>query len=282
MTDILQTLCNYAFHASFEIHVKQVKGHAGYHGCDKCSQKGVCIDKMTLPDVDAPVRTDADFNRHTDSRHHIDVSSLQALSLGMVSQFPLDCVHLVCLGVVRRLLWLWSKSPIQKNIRISAQSVRRISQGLTNLNKYIPVEFARKFRSLDEMDRWKATGQVRQFLLYSGPIVLKGGFSSSTNTLLLFWIYCLVNPAYYMIHSQYAHERLHLFVSQAGQLYGRDVLVYNVHGLIHLAADVPNVGPLDNYSAFPFENFLGKLKTANQIFLCNKLIADCQIKKKPN
>ena len=132
--------------------VKQVKGHAGYH---KCSQKGVWIDKMTFPDVDALVRTDADFNRHTDSRHHIGVSPLQALSLGMVSQFPLPFMLLVCLGVVQRLLWLWSESHSQEHQ--NKCTVRWISQGLTSLNKYIPVEFARKCRSLDEMDRWKAT-----------------------------------------------------------------------------------------------------------------------------
>ena len=135
--------------------VKQVKGHAGYRGCDKCSQKGVWIDKMTFLDVDAPVRTDADFNRHTDSRHHIGVSPLQALSLGMVSQFPLPFMLLVCLGVVQRLLWLWSESHSQEHQ--NKCTVRWISQGLTSLNKYIPVEFARKCRSLDEMDRWKAT-----------------------------------------------------------------------------------------------------------------------------
>ena len=242
--------------------VKQVKGHAGYHGCDKCSQKGVWLDKMTFPEVDAPVRTDADFNQHSDSRHHTGVSPLQALSLGMVSQFPLDFMHLVCLGVVRRLLWLWSKSPIHRNIRISVQSVCCISQQLISLKRYIPVEFARKCRSLDEMDRWKAT-EFRQFLLYSGPIVLKGVLCERfyKHFLLLFvGIYCLVSPAYCMSHCQYAHELLHLFVSQTGQLYGKDVLVYNVHSLIHLAADVQNFGPLDSFSAFPFENFLGKLK----------------------
>ena len=58
--------------------------------------------------------------------------------------------------------------------------------------------------------------------------------SSSTNTFCysLLGLYCLVTPAYYTSHCQYAHELLHLFISQAGQLYGRDLLVYNVHGLI--------------------------------------------------
>ncbi|KAI0217238.1 hypothetical protein LSAT2_030900, partial [Lamellibrachia satsuma] len=145
---------------------------------------------------------------------------------------------------------------------ISAQSVRRISQGLISLQKFIPVEFARKCRSLDEMDRWKAT-EFRQFLLYSGPVVLKGVLCEQLykHFLLLFvGIYCLVSPGFCVSHCQYANELLRLFVTQAGQLYGRDVLVYNVHGLIHLAVDVRNFGHLDSYSAFPFENFLGKLK----------------------
>ena len=36
--------------------------------------------------------------------------------------------------------------------------------------------------------------------------------------------------------------------------------MYNVHGLIHIAEDVKRFGPLDSYSAFPFENYLGHLK----------------------
>ena len=38
------------------------------------------------------------------------------------------------------------------------------------------------------------------------------------------------------------------------------MLVYNVHGLVHLAEDARRFGCLDNISAFPFENVLGKLK----------------------
>ena len=41
---------------------------------------------------------------------------------------------------------------------------------------------------------------------------------------------------------------------------GRGLLVYNVHGLSHIAADVKTFGPLDSFSSFPFENFLGQLK----------------------
>lgn len=34
-------------------------------------------------------------------------------------------------------------------------------------------------------------------------------------------------------------------------------MVYNVHSLIHLTADVDRFGPLDAFSAFKYENFLG-------------------------
>jgi hypothetical protein len=51
------------------------------------------------------------------------------------------------------------------------------------------------------------------------------------------------------------------FVEQASHLYGEDFIVYNVHGLTHLAADVKQHGNLDLFSAFPFENKLKALKS---------------------
>lgn len=36
-------------------------------------------------------------------------------------------------------------------------------------------------------------------------------------------------------------------------------MIYNVHSLIHLAEECLHHGPLDAFSAFPFESYLGKL-----------------------
>jgi len=36
--------------------------------------------------------------------------------------------------------------------------------------------------------------------------------------------------------------------------------MYNVHNLLHLAEDVKQLGCLDDFRAFPFENKLGQLK----------------------
>ena len=43
-------------------------------------------------------------------------------------------------------------------------------------------------------------------------------------------------------------------------LYGKQMMVYNVHSCLHLMRDVTNYGCLDNFSAFPFENFMQKIK----------------------
>ena len=43
-------------------------------------------------------------------------------------------------------------------------------------------------------------------------------------------------------------------------MYGKKWVSYNVHGLVHMADVARHYGPLDEVSAFPFENFLGKIK----------------------
>ena len=50
------------------------------------------------------------------------------------------------------------------------------------------------------------------------------------------------------------------FVEHYAVLYGRGSLVYNVHALIHLPADVARFGALDMFSAFDFENYLHQVK----------------------
>ena len=182
------------------------------------------------------------------------------LSLGMVSQFPLDYMHLVCLGVTRRLLLLWMSGPLR--VRIGSRVVTQISSSLHDLVQCVPREFARKPRSLAEIKRWKAT-ELRQFLLYTGPVVLCGKLSTDMykNFLLFFTgIFILLSPTLCTEYTEFAHQVLVSFVQIFSQIYGEDMLVYNVHGLVHLAEDCKRYGPLDNISPFPFENYLHSLK----------------------
>ena len=240
--------------------VKCVKGHSGYSGCDKCTQSGVHLGKMTFPETNAPLRTDESFVSLSDDDHHKGISPLAEINIGMVTQFPIDYMHLVCLGVVKRLLLLWLRGPLQ--CRLGSQDVNKISESLVSLKNYIPCEFTRKPRSLNVIDRWKAT-EFRQFLLYTGPLVLFKVVHRNLykNFMLLsVAIHILLNDRLCEMYGTFAHDLLVAFVTHFGQIYGTDMLVYNVHGLVHLSSDASKYGNLDNISSFPFENFLGKVK----------------------
>ena len=119
-------------------------------------------------------RTDIKFNEMAYEEHPHGQSSLHHLRVRMVSQFPLDYMHLVCLGVMRKLLSLWISGPLQT--RLGSNLVKQISSNILSIKCHMPKEFARKGRPLSEIDRWKAT-EFRTFLLYTGPLVLKRNIS---------------------------------------------------------------------------------------------------------
>ncbi|KAL2095636.1 hypothetical protein ACEWY4_007784 [Coilia grayii] len=239
---------------------KNTKAHNAYHGCDKCIHPGLYQNRrMTFPGPEYPQRTDRSFNLQVDEvYHHEGPHPFQHVKVGMVSQFPLDYMHLVCLGVVKKLLQIWLRGPLP--VRLPASIVGRMSEKLLSMRPYIPVEFARKPRSFRELDRWKAT-EFRQFLLYSGPVVLAGFLDNNMyhNFMVLSAaISILVHPHHDLL--DYAGEMLKGFVQHFGELYGTDHIVYNVHCLVHLVDDVKRHGGLYSFSAVPYENHLAKLK----------------------
>lgn len=61
-------------------------------------------------------------------------------------------------------------------------------------------------------------------------------------------------------HLPYAEQLLKLFVQDMKKIYKDESVVYNIHNLIHLADNVRQFRCLDNFSCFPFENFLYQMK----------------------
>jgi len=121
-------------------------------------------------------------------------------------------------------------------------------------------------RTVAELDRWKAT-EFRQFLLYTGPVVLRGiltddVFNHFMQLSVGITLLCSLRFCHNNVQNDYAHALLVSFVEQASSLYGPGFMVYNVHCLSHLAADGRIFGSLDNISAFPFENHLKQLKSS--------------------
>ena len=94
--------------------IKCTKLHSGYSSCDRCDVHGDWCGKVVFAPSSGTPRTDEAFRSQTDDGHHLPnaISPLIALNFDMVSQFPLDPMHLLHLGVMRRLLLLWLRGPL--------------------------------------------------------------------------------------------------------------------------------------------------------------------------
>lgn len=238
-----------------------VKTHSGYFSCTKCTEKGEFIERRVVYNgIDAPLRTDDDFSRRTHPDHHVNSTVLEQLPIGLVSKFPLDYMHLVCIGVMKKMLLLWTKGDVP--YRLPSSGLNLISKSLLDLKSHWCSEFVRPLRALKYIDRWKAT-ELRAFLLYAGPIVLKAVLPRKNYEHFLVLhtaIRILASPSLCMSLNGYAQQLLRYFVNHFGRLYGHHQMSYNVHGLIHLPNDVLMYGCLDNFSAFAGESFLQRLK----------------------
>lgn len=170
-------------------------------------------------------------------------------------------MHLVCLGVEKKIINLWMKGwrvDEKTLLKFSHKTDKSISASLTSIKARIPSEFVRKTRDLGEVDGWKAT-EFRLFLLYVGPIVFKGYLPQKYlyhfNCLhVAIRILCDENDC--IKNNACAKSLLHYFVTESIKLYGENFVIYNIHNLVHLADDVLKFGPLDTFSAFSFESYL--------------------------
>lgn len=247
--------------------LKNVVQFNGFNGCTKCCQLGRWEGRTVwIYQESMDLRTDEIFRDFGYSGHQLNVSLLTNLKIGLVSQFPLDYMHLVCLGVTKKLISSWIGQKCPRHTKLSQTQIDLISQRLLALNVAIPnfKEFRRRPRPIEDYKFWKAA-EFRMFLIYLGPIVLSGVLSPTLYIHFLTLsvaVYIAIDPSLATDKkwNSYANELLHLFVKQVEPLYGKQLLVSNFHNLLHLMADVENFGPLDNFSCFPYENFMQTLK----------------------
>lgn len=151
-----------------------VKGHCGYSSCTKCITEGEYIrNRMCFPEIDAHLRSDDDFVHKVDDNYHkpdITCSLLNISYFKPVTNVPLDYMHLILLGIMRKLLYLWLTGDVRHCLQCKV--VDEISLHLIKLKPFIPVEFARKPRHLKYIKLFKAT-EYRLLLLYTGPLAFK-------------------------------------------------------------------------------------------------------------
>ncbi|KAF4522173.1 hypothetical protein B566_EDAN007319 [Ephemera danica] len=242
------------------------KSHNGYSSCTKCDIEGEYGDNRTyFEEVNCRLRTDASFRAKADEAFHEGRSILEEIpQFDMIKNVVLDYMHVLLEGVVKKFLrYLLKNSFLHKNV--SRAVYQQISDTLQSLSEHIPVECARKPRSLKHFEKFKAT-EFRQILLYTSPVILHHLIADGKKE--YYDTFMELHVASTILCSEksgdaeilYAKELFIHFIQSFKVLFRRTLLSHNVHSLTHLADEVLMLGHLDRFSAFPFENYLQKIK----------------------
>jgi hypothetical protein len=253
------------------------KGHAAKEGCQECEEPAVynkTFKKVVYAIKAGTARTDESYAARKTKEQHLTAFKLpgshvlEDIDVGMVSQFPIDAMHLVDLGVSRKLCALIFKDNC---FQMKRPFLAKVSKTYESLRNYIPSEFVRKTRSLEQLSYWKAT-EGRLFILYTGFIFFKELKNDDA-----FYHYALINVALRILSNDHMYESnidsannmLTLFVQNYGAIYGSQNINFNVHNLLHLAACAKRYGPIYSFSCYAFENFMqsikGSIRNSNKI-----------------
>ena len=168
--------------------------------------------------------------------------------MDIISLFPLDPMHMVDLGVVKRFV-VMLKSGAKGN-RLNNQQMIALNSAMNHANQHFPSDFTRKRKNLELVAFWKAV-EYKSFAMYSGPVVLKDECIFSKEK---YEHFLSLRVALRLLSApdikdrpddlNFAEELLLFYAHKFGELYGMHHLVYNMHSLNHLAEDVRVHGPL--------------------------------------
>ncbi|XP_046406989.1 uncharacterized protein LOC124171751 isoform X1 [Ischnura elegans] len=301
------TLLGFCCDAVAKSYIMGVTSHNGYRSCTRCNVHGKRVEKrQVFPETDCSARTHDEFlNRVDPIFRSRDTPLVNVHGINFVNSFVIDYMHLVCLGVMRTLLFAWCGGPL--SMKISQRQKATVSESILSLRGCFPKEFARRPRDLAMLKYWKAT-EYRNFLLYLGPLVLKDVLTTEKyNHFLQLHIAISTLMSRQKCTDGKQLERvkdlLKYFVTNVISLYGECFVTYNFHGLIHLVDDIhyfSDVFPgitLHDLSAFPFENYLQRVKRMvrgrakplqqigrrmGEIFLSGKIYPQPSILKSPS
>lgn len=244
--------------------LKSITYHTAKNACERCTVVGVRTENRTVFTNDiADKRSDPDFRANKYKEHKFsDSPILRIPGVDVINSIVLDSMHLVYLGVCRRLLTFLKSGP---NVKLSNRQLKVVSDRLLSISSSTPSEFVRRPRSMFDLERWKAT-ELRQFTLYTGIIVLHGVVNNDMYNLFL-----ALSIAMRILHIKDVSERSSLlpgarallaaFVHNSRIICGDCFATYNVHNLLHICDDVEfHKCAIDEMSAFPYENYLQHLK----------------------
>lgn len=256
---------------TFEVKFVAVVNFNHYFGCQKCMSRGIYFNQyrvMSFPRTNGAKRTNQTFRHREQVEHHKNPRSVieDLLNVDMVADFPTsDPLHLLELGVMRRCLLRWKEGTKSYRNYFRRQDLNQINLLIKRANEEMPSEIHRSLRSLDDLHFWKGT-EYRTFLLYVGIVVLKDMLTSAEyhNFKLLSCATILLTSNAYnrIVHNTILVDSLiGDYIESYIDIYGEHSISSNIHNLCHLLDDVRHFGNLNTISTYPFENYLGIIKS---------------------
>lgn len=214
---------------------------------------------MSFDVTDQQTRTDEEFRNYVDQRHQTGICPFVNCYYvdDLILKFPPEPMHLIDLGVIPKLF--------TRLIELGIFDVSKADALVLKLNKFIPDEFPRKLRCFDDVKKFKAA-QGRMLGLYLAPFF----FLECVDDIRYFKHFMLFYVAYRILMGEngtVTEENLEIadmlikkFVLEFPLLYGADRVSFNIHCLLHIVDFVRVYGPLEDFSAYKYENYYQLLR----------------------
>lgn len=235
--------------------------HNSSNACSKCKVEGHRCDlqkyrgTMVFLGTQHPPRTDQEYRNCTDEDHHRGHSPLSLLPMDLVTGVPFESMHLRDLGNVKKIFRAHVHGKYECE-RLTGRKLDILDARMKALIEYCPSEFGRRPRDISKYSKFKAV-EFRQILLYTAPAVLLDVFAEEYY-LHFMLLHCvmrlLVSEGTSPVLYDFCQEAIEIYVRTCELLYGEPFMSYNVHGLLHVVDDVRNLGPLETFSAYCYEN----------------------------
>ncbi|XP_071578684.1 uncharacterized protein [Temnothorax nylanderi] len=234
----------------------------GYYGCSWCYDKGVYAHgSMRYPFTESEsLRSHENYLKDINEAKRMQrpINGVKGASIlttfkhfDCVWGFPVDYLHGILGGVVRQLWTEWNcpSSPFY----LSRKQRQKVDERLLNIKP--PQEIHRLPRSFNE-GKLKASEWRSWLLFYSVPCLTEilNDKALASFTRLVRSVYILLSQNISEENFKQCENDLIQFVGESEILYGKSVMTFNMHTLLHVVDSVRMSGPLWATSTFPYEN----------------------------
>lgn len=250
----------------------------GEYGCSKCLQPGSTVrtDKgghvHVYPFIShnpkGPARTHKGFmkdaltaynskNRSNGVNGPSWFGALQYFDL--IHGVSVDYMHNMS-GMMKKLLTFWFGAENSSEPYSLSRSVSQVDQRLKQIKPTADIQ--RTPRSIEEHRNYFKASELKNLLLYYGPVILFGILDTNyfTHFLMLSEAYhILLQSSISPADLDLAEKLLYHFCIKFDHYYGARHYTANIHNLVHLCDNVRDAGPLWAFSCFPFEDKNGFL-----------------------